>query len=255
MIIDSFDNKSKPFITPDTFYTKVERNDLVCLVTFTKKIIDYVIDKYGATIYKTYKTSNDYFNIYTFKYNNKDYLIYMTGIGATWSSTILVEVMTITGVHKFVYFGSCGVLDEDKCRNKVIVPSEAYRDEGISYHYMEKSDYVTVRNHPFIENVLKENNIPYIVGRTWTTDAIYMETKNKVDQHKKDNCLVVEMEVSGVEAVARHYDIDNYHILFSADSLADSDSWDRYDLGGDKELALQTNYLHIALLIAEKLAK
>jgi len=253
MIIDSFDNKSKPFITPDTFYKKVERNDLVCIVTFSKKVIDYVIEKYNAKLYASYKTSNDKQDIYIFNYQEKDYLIYMTGIGATWSSTVLVEVMTVTGAHKFVYFGSCGVLDDEKCRGKIVVPTESYRDEGISYHYIEKSDYIEIRNHQKIEDILSKNNIPFVSGRIWTTDAIYMETINKVNQHKKEGCLAVEMEVSGVEAVSRYYDIENYHMLFSADSLSSEDTWERKEFGAKGEHSLQYRTFEIALLVAQNL--
>ena len=141
---------------------------------------------------------------------------------------------------------------EEKCRGKIIVPSSSYRDEGISYHYASKSDYIDIKNASKICKILEDLHLPYVTGKIWTTDAIYMETMNKIDKRKEDGCIAVEMEVSGVEAVARHHNIDNYHILFSADSL-DGVDWERVDFGGDNEFKLQIESFDVALKIAKEL--
>lgn len=253
MIIDSFDPNSKPFITAEGFYGTIPRNEVITLVTFKEKVVEYIKEKYGAKLSKSYKTTNGNQDIYSFELEGKTYQIYCSGIGATLASILMKEVSVVTGSHRFIYFGSCGVLNEEACRGKIIVPISSYRDEGVSYHYMAPTDYVDIRNHFKIETVLKNNNIPYVTGPIWTTDAIYMETVNKVNKHKEDGCIAVEMEVSGVEAVARYYDLDNYHILFSADSLDALDKWERVDMGGDNELKLQIEAFEVALLIAQNL--
>ena len=253
MIIDSFDPNSKPFLTAEDFYGEVERNDVVTLVTFKQKVVNYAIDKYGAKKAFSYKTTNGSQDVYSFEVDGKKFDVYFSGIGATVASIIMKEVSVVTGSHKFIYFGSCGVLNEKACRGKIIVPTSSYRDEGISYHYMAPSDTVDIRNHHKIEQVLKDKNVPFVSGPIWTTDGIYMETVNKVNKHKEEGCIAVEMEVSGVEAVARYYDIENYHILFSADSLDSLDKWERVDFGRDNELNLQVNAFEIALKIAKEL--
>ena len=253
MIIDSFDPNSKPFLTAEDFYDEVDRNDLVTIVTFKQKVVDYVIEKYGAKLTSSYKTTNGSQEIYSFILEDKTYQIYWSGIGATVASIIMKEVSVVTGSHKFIFLGSCGVLNEEACRGKIIVPTSSYRDEGISYHYMAPTDTVEVRNHSKIEEVLKHSDIPFVAGPIWTTDGIYMETVNKVSKHKNEGCIAVEMEVSGVEAVARYYNIDNYHILFSADSLDGIEKWERVDFGNDSELSLQIKAFEVALLIAKEL--
>lgn len=253
MIIDSFDPNSKPFITAEDFYGDAPRNDIVTLVTFKQKVVDYAIEKYGAKITSSYKTTNGTQDIYSFELDGKTYQIYCSGIGATLASILMKEVSVVTGSHKFIYFGSCGVLNEEACRGKIIVPSSSYRDEGISYHYMAPTDYVDIRNHYKIEKVLANTDIPFVSGSIWTTDGIYMETVNKVNKHKEEGCIAVEMEVSGVEAVARYYNIDNYHILFSADSLGALEKWDRVDFGGDNELNLQIKAFEVALKVAKEI--
>ena len=254
MIIDSFDDKSRPYITAKDIYGEAPRNDLVVIATFKKRVVDFVIEKYKATLYASFHTTNDFINIYSFKDKGKEFLIYMSGITSPLASIIMNEVSTVTGAHKFIFFGSCGVLDEKKCRGKFIIPNSAIRDEGTSFHYLPASEEVEIRNHKVIEEVLKEKDIPYVVGKVWTTDAIYMETLNKVNQHKKEGAIAVEMEVSAVEAVGRYLDIDNYHLLFSADSL-EGTKWERTDLGGDNELSLQIASFGVALEIAHKISK
>ena len=253
MITNSFDPYSKPFLKAEDLYETATRNDIVTLVTFKQKVVDTVIEQYKGKLECSYNTTNGKQNIYSFFVDDKKYFIYMTGIGATLSSIIMKEVSVVTGSHKFVFFGSCGVLNEEICRGKIIVPTEAYRDEGVSYHYMEASDYVYVRNNKKVQDILTEFDIPFAAGRVWTTDAIYMETVNKVNKHKEEDCIAVEMEVSGIEAVSRYYDIQNYHILFSADSLDNEEDWYRADLGGDVELNLQLKAFKVALNIASKL--
>ena len=46
---------------------------------------------------------------------------------------------------------------------------------------------------------MKENEIPYVKGKTWTTDSFYRETINNFKKHKEDGCISVE--ISG------HFDI------------------------------------------------
>ena len=92
------------------------------------------------------------------------------------------------------------------------------------------------------------------MAKIWTTDAIYMETVNKAEERRKDGCKAVEMEIAGLEAVSRFYDINAYYILFGGDVLK-TNSWDRGDLGGAKEEKKQLSTFDVALLIAKNIIK
>jgi uridine phosphorylase len=52
-------------------------------------------------------------------------------------------------------------------------------------------------------HVLEKHSVNYEVGRTWTTDAFYRETKGKIAERKRDGCLTVEMECSALLAIAK----------------------------------------------------
>ena len=92
-----------------------------------------------------------------------------------------------------------------------------------------------------------------MVGKSWTTDAFYRETDIEFEKRKKEGCIVVEMELAAVEAVARYHNVELYPFLYRADNL-DSKSWDKGSrdslLGTDKRLEI----VNVAYYIAKRLA-
>ncbi len=147
-------------------------------------------------------------------------LFYMSPIGSAIAGTIIDEVRCLTGAAKFIFFGSCGILDEEKCRNKIIIPTEAYRDEGFSYHLVPKSDYIKIQKSEKLSGILKDLN--YICGKTWTTDAFYRETINSKNARKADGCICVEMECAGLQALCNFRNLELYQFFFAGDLLNDS---------------------------------
>jgi len=59
-----------------------------------------------------------------------------------------------------------------------------------------------------------------VTARTWTTDAVFRETRTRVDRRVAEGCVVVDMEASALIAVARHRGVRLAHLLFAGDSLA-----------------------------------
>lgn len=92
------------------------------------------------------------------------------------SSEYCIEANWLTGAEKFIMFGSAGSLNKEKTQGKFVVPTEAYRDEGMSYHYAPPSDYIEIQNHEKIAAIFEELHFPYVKGRVWTTDAFLRET-------------------------------------------------------------------------------
>ena len=173
----------------------------------------------------------------------------MSPIGSAGAACTMHEVHYMSGASKFIVYGSCGILDNDKCAGKLIVPTAAYRDEGLSYHYMEPSDYVEIKNCDKLASVLDAHGYPYVLGKTWTTDSIYMETANKANARRKDGCLTVEMESAGLQAMCNYYGYELFVFFFGAD-LLNEDSWDKGNLGEEKEYDIQKETFKVALDIA-----
>ena len=116
------------------------------------------------------------------------------------------------------------------------VPTAAYRDEGTSYHYLVPSTYVNILTAERLTGILQDLDVPYHMTRTWTTDAIYRETRGNMAKRRAEGCRVVDMECASTAAVALYRGVEFYQYLYGADSL-DGDEWDPRDLveGHDEE--------------------
>ena len=247
-ILEAYDKDGTPVITPDKVYdTKIRHAD-TCIVTFSHTVLEKVLEEFSYEIAGQYGTANGLNNVYYL--TEEDVLFFMTGIGAPVAASTLQEVQYLADVKNFIYFGSCGLIG-DITGDKVIVPTAAYREEGFSYHYAPSSDYIDIENHTLVKTVLTRHNIPCVSGRTWTTDAIYMETDNKVRRRKEDGCLCVEMEASALQAVSSYLGVNLYIFFITGDIV--SEEWERADLGGHRERDKQLLAFEAALLIANEL--
>ena len=117
-----------------------------------------------------------------------------TMVGAPITVGLAEDSLEELDCTKYVIFGGAGCLNKEIAHGKVMVPTAAYRDEGTSYHYMPASDYVDIPNHTAVAECMKANGIPYVLGKTRTTDSFYRETLNNFEKRKADGCISVEME-------------------------------------------------------------
>jgi purine-nucleoside phosphorylase len=70
--------------------------------------------------------------------------------------------------------------------------------------------------------------VNYLLAKTWTTDAFYRETRQKVALRKAEGCLTVEMEAAAMFAVAQFRQVQIGQILYGGDNL-DGEAWDSRD--------------------------
>jgi len=171
----------------------------------------------------------------------------LSSIGACLAGTEIIEMEWQTGVKSLIIFGSCGALDSEATNGKYIVPTQAYRDEGMSYHYAPPSDYMDIKNADRLARILEQLRLPFVKGRIWTTDAPYRETKTAVEKRKSDGCIAVEMELAGVQAVCAFHGLELYSFLMTGDVL----DGEEYELEGLSEANHCLDNFRIAVKIAE----
>lgn len=151
---------------------------------------------------------------------------------------------------KYTVFGGAGCLNKEIAHGKVMIPTEAYRDEGTSYHYAPASDYIIVRNAGIVAGFMEENGIPYVKGKTWTTDAIYRETLNNFEKRKADGCISVEMECAALQEMCDFKGLNLYSFFTSGD-LLDAPEWgSRRKEGETKNTQHDAGHFDIALELA-----
>ena len=186
-------------------------------------------------------------------YKGTDIALFMSKVGAP-TCTVAYEEISVMGMEKLIMFGTCGVLDRNIDDLAIIIPTSAIRDEGTSYHYMKSSDEIKVNKKykdEFIK-ILNQNNISYVEGKVWTTDAPYRETKNKVLKRKEQGCICVDMECSAMNAVAQFRNKELFQFFYAADNL-DSTKWDQRSLGNSDRLSEKEKIIYLALELATKM--
>jgi uridine phosphorylase len=151
------------------------------------------------------------------------------GVGAPLAAGFLEELIAL-GCRQFVACGGAGVLDGRLPVGHVIVPDSAVRDEGTSYHYLppEAPAVASATAVAAIETVLQRHHLDYVVGKTWTTDGIYRETRARMARRLAEGCVAVEMEAAAFFAVAQFRGVTFGQILYGGDDLS-GDSWDNRD--------------------------
>lgn len=249
-IINTFDNTTKAILSPEDFLGEHPKIADICIATFSNAVRDMVIEKYNCEIVAYSGTTNGKIPIYRLK-NTNNILFYMSPIGSAISGTVMDEVRCLTGVTKFVVFGSCGIIDP-QCKTQIIVPTAAYRDEGFSYHLAPADDYIDVNNHNKVKAIFDKFNIEYTMGKVWTTDALYRETIKNKDTRKAEGCICVDMECSGLQALCNFRGLEYYTFFFSGDSLANHE-WEQRILGTEAEDDTQNACFKLALTIAENI--
>ncbi len=146
------------------------------------------------------------------------------GVGAPMAAGQLEELIAL-GCRKFVACGGAGVLARDVALGELLVVASAVRDEGTSYHYLAPAREVVVNPAALtaIQTTLDQRKAPYRLAKTWTTDAFYRETRDKVALRKSEGCLAVEMEAAALLAVAEFRGVALGQILYSGDDLSGPD--------------------------------
>mgnify|MGYP006329460515 FL=1 len=230
MITDSFDNKSEAKINPH----QKEDAPIVdaCIVTFSYIIERFVLENYKCKQIAQFKFATGVTPIYQIDYKGKKFAFYKTYVGAPACVGTIEDTISEIKTNKYIVFGGCGCLNKEITHGKVMIPTEAYRDEGTSYHYAPASDYIQVKNANIVEKFMKENDIPYVRGKTWTTDSFYRETINNFEKHKADGCISVEMECAGIQAMCDFRNLE-FYTFFTSGDLLDAPKWEQRHKEGE----------------------
>ena len=220
-----FDDTRRALIEPDLLHRSMDVPEH-CVLCFFQDAIEQAC---GADRARTvYHLRSEIGNnpIYELKVNGERVIVVHPGVGAPLAAAFLEDLIAL-GCRKFIACGGAGVLDGGIVLGHAVVPTAAIRDEGTSYHYLPASRDVNASPEAVaaIEYTLKQNGVPYLLGKTWTTDAIYRETPAKIARRKQEGCLTVEMEAAAFFAVAQFRGVTFGQILYGGDDVS-SETWD-----------------------------
>jgi uridine phosphorylase len=220
-----FDPQREAVIEPSLVHRPIDLPER-CVICFFHEVFAVLLQAGQLRVLRTLKSEIGANPVYEWQGAAGRVALFHPGVGAPLAAAFLEEVIAL-GARKFIACGGAGVLDSSIALGHPIIPMSAVRDEGTSYHYLPPGREVepSPEGVAALRAVLEERSVPYLMGKTWTTDAIYRETPAKVRKRKEEGCLAVEMEAAALFAVARFRGVSLALLLYGGDDVGGSD-WD-----------------------------
>lgn len=254
MLENEFDEE-KALLNPQDLQKKIKDFPKIGVACFSKEIIDHVVKSFkGKKIAEFWCVSGN-IPIYKINYKDLEIAFFMLRLGGPAAGISYEDAMAM-GLDKLIAFGTCGVLDKAIEDLSIIIPTKAYRSDGLSYHYEKANEFINV-NEKYVnlfEDILKEHQYSYTKGYVWTTDALYRETKRKMEEKKKKGCICVDMECASLSAIAKFRKKDFFEFFYAADNL-DGAKWDKRSLACKDELSEKEKMAVLAFELALKISK
>ena len=254
MILTEFDPEKKAVVNPEDIIKPVEGMPRVAISCYSNMTFERMLDTLDAQVIAKTSTANGVTPVYRAGYKGTEVALFMISVGAPASAALLEDIFMM-GAEKVIVFGTCGVLEQSIEDCSIIIPDSAVRDEGTSYHYAPASDEIVV-NEKYLDvftGMLDELQVKYTVGKTWTLDAIYRETREKIKRRKQQGCICVDMECAADAAVAKFRGKDLIQFFYAADNL-DCEEWDIRSLANDAKLEEKDRIAMIALELAARIS-
>jgi uridine phosphorylase len=238
-----FDGGRVAIIEPSRVIQAIDIAEHCVLCFFQEVIAELVREGARARHLHTGQSEVGDYPVYELDYGGRRLAVVHPGVGAPAAVARFERVIAL-GCRKFIICGGAGVLDGVIKVGDIVVPTSAIRDEGASHHYLKPAREVapTSRALAAIEAVLSENHHDYVRGKTWTTDAVYRETRQRSNRRRREGCVVVDMEAAAFFAVARFRRVECAEILYGGDSLAGR----RWDPRGWNRHAMRERLFHLA---------
>lgn len=202
------------------------------LLFMDKEIEDYV-SKHDCEVVGNFESITKKFYVYETVHKGIKLVLCQAPLGGAGAVQIMDQLI-VGGASEIIAAGCCGAL-LDGVEGEFFVPTAALRQEGTSYHYLPPSREVELDAKAIlaIEKALDQAGFPFLKCKTWTTDGFYRETKDMVQYRKEEGYSVVEMECASLAACAKMRGITFGQLLFTADSLANTEVHDTRNWGKD----------------------
>jgi len=149
------------------------------------------------------------------------------GFGAP-TAVMTLEELAAYGIKKFMNLGTAGGLQKDMNVGDIVVCERAIRDEGTSHHYLpdEKYAHASKELTDDLCNAIEKRGILFRKGTSWTTDAVYRETIEELQEYRNEGVLTVEMEASALFAVGTFRGVSVSSVFAISDILSE-EGWNQ----------------------------
>jgi uridine phosphorylase len=120
-------------------------------------------------------------------------------------AAITTEILCAAGARSLIRVGSCGSLRDDVKIGDLVIVTGAVRGEGTSKYYVPES-FSTRADSDVIGALQKASeslNVRYHLGWVFTTDALFQETPELIQQLNAQNIASIDMVTSTFLTIAQ----------------------------------------------------
>lgn len=236
MLLEEFDPAPHAVIDPDISHHPVEGFPETVVSVFSHHLFASLLSFLGGRQIAETHDVDGIWPVYEVTYKGRRFGFYKGRLGAPACVGSFEDIWPM-GMKRIILLGNCGVLDKEIQDCGIIIPNAAIRDEGTSYHYAPAADTIPVnqRYREEFKAVCQEHGYPYVEGTTWTTDAFYRETRDKMARRKAQGAICVEMECAAMAAFAEFRGLEFFQFFYAGDNL-DHSTWDPRSLHGTTRL-------------------
>lgn len=241
-----FDGEPEALIEPSRIIRPIEIPER-CVLPIYHTVLSKLAAESRLTHVADIQSAMGPFPVYRMDHGGAPITVMHPGITAPFVAAVMDELIAM-GCRTFVACGSAGVLDSGLHRGVVVVPGSAVRDEGTSYHYVAPSREIAA-DPAVVEAIaatLRRHRVEFQVGKTWTTDGLYRETRTRIARRKAEGCLTVEMECAAFLAVAQFRGVRFGQLLATGDDVSGQE-WDRRDYGTEKHVEFSDRLFWLAV--------
>ena len=151
-------------------------------------------------------------------YSNAAFFLAGPAVGAPMA-TICLEKLIALGARRIVVYSWCGSLHPSLGAGELFIPVGGVSEEGTSAHYQSENLGDNDSLRLFLHTALTREGCLPKQGQIWTTDAVYRETRKKVEEYSAQGVVAVDMEYMALCSVAAFRRVSLAAILLVSDEL------------------------------------
>jgi len=212
-----------PIITPENYLKQTDINNIkfngLCHVFFNNTYLNYFGNYDLEQIFKLKS-----FNIYSFQLENQKVFLAIIRNGSSLSS-IDFECLIHLGFTEFIFYGFAGSIN---CSNigDILLIEKAFIGEGVSQYYTKNRKY-NYTSKPLNKQIMDklDNHFQIKTVNCYTTDALFMETKELIDDLKCLEVECIDMECSALTSIS-HFRKVNATFIFCVSDILRENEWE-----------------------------
>lgn len=215
-------------IEPTKRFTEKKLPEL-CLLCFFSEVLEGLASRPDCETFHGLGSEIGATEVYVLRHEGQSVAVCHPGVGGPLAAATLEELIAL-GCRSFLLCGGAGSLIPEQTMGHLVVVDQAWRDEGVSHHYLAPDKSIAVKTEVLqrIIRSLQERAVAFELGSTWTTDALYRETPSRIARRRGSGCLTVEMELASLLAVAQYRQCQLGAILYCGDDVG-SEDWEFRD--------------------------